>query len=66
MAAYKLLVAGGLAGNRFAGIPAADESLQSDRKMLSWVGIESLEGLEDAAVKIIYESLNAGRGVLPI
>ncbi len=54
MAAYKLFVAGGLAGNRFAGVPAADESLQSDRKTLSRVGTESLEELADAAVKIIY------------
>lgn len=53
LAAYKLFVAGGLAGNRFASVPAADESIQSDRKKLARVGNEKLEELADMAAKII-------------
>jgi hypothetical protein len=53
LAAYKLFVAGGLAGNRFASVPAAEESIQSDRKRLARVGTESLEEVADMAAAII-------------
>jgi hypothetical protein len=53
MAEYRLFVAGGLAGNRVVGIPAAHESLQRDRMQLARVGSESLEEMADRAVDII-------------
>lgn len=50
---YKLFLAGGLAGNKFAGVPAADESLQNDKLKLARVGSDNLETLSEEAVKII-------------
>jgi hypothetical protein len=55
MAEYKLFVAGGLAGNRFAGVPAAEVSLQDDRAKLARVGPESLEEMAEKAERIIHE-----------
>ena len=50
---YKIFVAGGLAGNRSAGISAAEEGLQSDRKQLARAGPENLEEMADRAATII-------------
>src|SRR5215471_18979221 len=50
---YELFVAGGLAGNNFAGVAAEDESLQNDRTKLSRVTDESLEAMAEKAVGII-------------
>jgi hypothetical protein len=50
---YKLFLAGGLAGNKSAGIPATDESLQNDRLKLARVGTESLEAMSEMAARII-------------
>jgi hypothetical protein len=53
MAEYKVFIGGGLAGNLFARVPAAEESLQSDRRQLARVGPESLEEMAERAVSII-------------
>ena len=53
--AYKLSIAGGLAGNRVAEVPAAAEGLQNDRQKLARVGPESLEQIADCAVEIIRD-----------
>jgi hypothetical protein len=55
LAGYKLCLAGGLAGNNFAGVDASDESLQDDRRKLARVGTESLEAMAKVAIKIIRE-----------
>lgn len=62
---YKLFLAGGLAGNNFAGVDASDESLQDDRRKLARIGLESLEVVAGRAIKVIqehsqiFETLNA-------
>jgi hypothetical protein len=53
LARYKLFLAGGLAGNKFSGVDASNESLEDDRKKLARVGPESLEALAEQAIKII-------------
>lgn len=53
---YKLYVGGGLAGNKFSGVPAEDESLQSDRRQLKRVGPETLEEVADKALAILKEN----------
>ena len=50
---YKLFLAGGLAGNEFAGIPASNESLQNDRLKLARVGADNLEAMSEMATEII-------------
>jgi hypothetical protein len=50
---YELFIAGGLAGNNFAFIPATAESLQNDRVKLARVGTASLEEAAKEAVKLI-------------
>ena len=50
---YKLFIAGGLAGNRFAKVAAAEESLESDRLKLARLGPEALEEMADHALIVI-------------
>jgi hypothetical protein len=52
MARYRLFVAG-LAANLLDGAPAAEDSLESDRKMLARLGTASLEEVADRAAEIL-------------
>jgi hypothetical protein len=51
--AYKLSIAAGLAGNRVAGVPPANEGLHRDRQRLAEVSRDSLEEVAEEAGKII-------------
>jgi hypothetical protein len=54
--AYKVYLAGGLAGNNFEGVPATEECLRNDRLKLARVGTESLEVMSEVAAPIIEEN----------
>lgn len=53
---YKLYVGAGLAGNKFSGIAAENESLESDRRQLRRVGSETLEEIADKALVILKDN----------
>jgi hypothetical protein len=57
IAAYKMMIGGGLAGNIVADVPAANECLQDDRRKLELVGNESLEEMAARGEPIIREHL---------
>lgn len=63
LAGYKLFIGGGLAGNNFAGVRAADESLQDDRRKLARVGTESLEAVAERSIKIIEANSQSFRNL---
>ena len=54
--AYKVYLAGGLAGNNFEGVAATEECLQNDRLKLARVGTESLEAMSEIAAPIIEKN----------
>jgi hypothetical protein len=63
---YKLFIAGGLAGNRFAGLPAVESGMESDRKQLARVGTESLETMADMAMSIIHKQRRIFRRIVSV
>jgi hypothetical protein len=54
-AAYMLLVSGGIAGNKFAGLKTACQGADADRKELARLTNKSLEEIAEMAVGIIHK-----------